>query len=460
MKPAPRNFSALGSSSAAAVNAGTIGVQKDKIVYVDPDTEILYDPEENIRNGKVVDDGIEGLIALRLAMDSSEQLQPIRIYPLGPDKLDPSKPNLKYGIGYGHRRTLCCRLTKKDHELIGDKPRKVAAIIDVEWLSRGRAYRRRCQIQENTHRLDLNPVELGQAIREYQEDLAKEEGRVVPQRELMDTFRLTEKTIYALLKAADFHQIAKDVCHRSLLRDLDTMVTFDAICKLNEELGRAIFDSLSVEGAPANRTFIRQAKAMAEQDGYVFDAESWAWPDSVAGFGNKPAQVVVQQVNVDPQVAGQAPAVQQQSALREPGEAPAGQNSQLKTGAGGPGAEQSEAGGGSPNTAPSTDKLAEPNPAGQQKDGPQTAPQTPSGPATTASPKVDAPAPIPSKEPIIMVSFKMGAEATRVFTGELLLADKAKSPNSAVVAYLADQGNEEKVDVPLKFIELVSISHQ
>lgn len=41
-----------------------------------------------------------------------------------------------------------------------------------------------------------------------------------------------------------------------------------------------------------------------------------------------------------------------------------------------------------------------------------------------------------------------------------MLNAKAKSTNSAVVAYLADLGREERVEVPLKFIELVSINHQ
>lgn len=416
MKPT-RNFAALGSASAAAVNAGTIGVQKDKIVYVDPDTEVLYDPVENIRNGKVVDDGIEGLIALRLAMDSSEQLQPIRLYPLGPDKLDPNKPNMKYGIGYGHRRTLCCRLTKKDHAAISDKPRKVAAIIDVEWLSRGRAYRRRCQIQENTHRVDLNPVELGQAIREYQEDLKKEEGRVVPQRELMDTFSLTEKTVYALLKAADFHPIAKDVCHRNLLRDLDTMVTFDAICKLNEDLGRAIYNSLCVEGAPANRSYIRQAKAMAEHAGYNFDAETWKWPDSVSGFGVKAAPAPIAQIHVAPQAPDQNPGAQPPAL--DPNQAPAGEASLAGGVVDGSGAGKSGAETGQTNIAPAT------NPSQQGAGGPSTSgvgtePLTPAqtpaaAPTTPASPKVDAPTPAPNavKAPIIMVTFKMGARRKR-----------------------------------------------
>ena len=74
-----RNFANLGGNSAGALNAGTIGIQKDKIVHLDPLTEILYDPVENIRNGKVVDDSLEGLVELRQTIDE-EQLQPCLLY--------------------------------------------------------------------------------------------------------------------------------------------------------------------------------------------------------------------------------------------------------------------------------------------------------------------------------------------------------------------------------------------
>ena len=119
-----RNFANLGNGTAAAINSGTIGVQKDKIVHLDPNAEILYDPEENIRNGQLIDDSIEGLVELRQTLDE-EQLQPIRVYPLPPHKLDPAKPAMKYGIGFGHRRTLACRLTSDDSPLITGKARKV-----------------------------------------------------------------------------------------------------------------------------------------------------------------------------------------------------------------------------------------------------------------------------------------------------------------------------------------------
>lgn len=449
----PRNFGGLAGASAASANSGTIGVRKDKITHVDPTTEILYDPAENVRNHKFVDDGIEGLIELRLAMDASEQLQPIRLYPLPPEKLDPSKPNLKYGIGYGHRRMLSCRLTSKDHPAIGDKPRKVEAIIDVEWKTRPPSYRRRCQIQENTLRLDLNPVELGLAIQEYQRDLAKEEKRHIPQHELMETFGLREKTVWALLKAAEFDEITQRVCHQNLLSDLDTMVTFDAICKLNKSLGQAIYDSLRVEGAPNNRGYIRAAKVMADDPNYVFDPDTWVWPDTVASYGAKP--VAAQQV---------APALEP---VQTPAAtAPVGTATAEDEGAGAPPDAGREGSAGSNVVSLPANKQQSP------ADEPPATPPTSTGslppqslpPAATPpkqSPALE-PAQTPSpalKGPIIMVQFKMGAEASKTFTGELVLNEKARATSSAVIAYLDETGCEAQIEVPLKLIELVSINH-
>lgn len=53
----------------------------------------------------------------------------------------------------------------------------------------------------------------------------------------------------------------------------------------------------------------------------------------------------------------------------------------------------------------------------------------------------------------------MGAEAASSFTGELLIGHKAKGSSNGMVAYLND-GREELIEVPLKFINLVSINHQ
>lgn len=470
-----RNFSNFGGGTAAAVNSGTIGIQKDKIVHLDPQTEILYDPVENIRNGKLIDDSLDGLVALRHTIDE-EQLQPIRVYPLPPEKLDPSKPAMKYGIGFGHRRTLACRLTSDDSPLIGGKARKVAAVIDIDWLKKGKSYRLRCQIRENTARVELNPVELGQALRDYQRELSEEEKRHVSQAELMEAYGLKEKTVYNLLKASEFHQIAKDVCHRQLLKDLDTMVTFDLICKANEQLGRAIFESLKVENAPNNRSLIRSARILAEDEAYVFDPATWEWPASVERAGAKPATV-----SQPPPAAntGNGPghdlppaSSQQDGAGNSHGGASGPGNSPAPIPpAGNQGGGDSEL---NKAPAPQTPASSEPQKAGQggqsgeggqqaselngsnseRVPGAQPA-QPPAAPQGTQSPQ-DTGA---GKGPIIMVEFKMGSEAATTFNGELLIGHKAKGASNGVVAYLND-GREEQIEVPLRHINLVSINHQ
>lgn len=459
-----RNFGGLGNSSAAQLNAGTIGIQKDKVVHLDPTTEILYDPAENIRNGKVVDDSIEGLIELRLTMDGAEQLQPIRVYPLPPEKLDPNKPAMKYGIGFGHRRTLCCRLTSADHPSIGPMPRKVAAVIDVDWLKRGRSYRLRCQIHENTAKVDLNPVELGQALRDYQQELGQEEKRHVSQAELMQVYGLPEKTVYYLLKAADFHPIAKEVCHSHLLSDLDTMVTFDVICKLNEDLAKAIFASLKEPGAPSNRTLIRQARVLAEDKAYKFDPESWVWPDSVTAVAERqsaPVVAVTQEPSALP--GSNAPNEQRPDGAQQEAATANGQNS--NGGAQEPVGSDTQAG--NSNAGVQTETRP------QTQSQPQTTPQTqagskPGGVAAGAAgaaepssrPEQDEAAPLAgTNKPIIMVEFKMGEEAKKTFTGELLVSRKAKASSAGVIAYLNEEGREEVIEVPLKYIGLVSINH-
>jgi hypothetical protein len=457
-----RNLSALGNGTAASVNAGTLGNQADKIIHLDPNSEILYDPAENIRNGKVVDDSLEGLIELRLTIEGSKQLQPIRVYPLPPHKLDPSKPALKYGIAVGHRRTLCSRLTSADHPAISDLPRKVAAVIDTEWLKRGRAYQLRCQIHENTARVDLNPVELGQALLDYKRELSAEEKRLVPQHELMEVYGLPEKTVYLLLKAAEFHPIAKEACHRKLLTDLDTMNTFDLICKANEELAQAIFDSLQVEGAPNTRALMRQARTLAESEGYRFNKETWSWPASVENAGNKPAVPA----------PAQAQATTAQRVL-------GATNTEQSTVTGGEylsqvGAQVEDAGHSDvADNGQQLNSLSSPGATGQQKENfteAATSRQSSEDRKSMESGQSQAPsAPLVSDEmtppalggaPIIMVEFKMGAEAKKVFTGELVVTKKSKAPNMGVVAYLNAQGREELVEVPLKLMNLVSINHQ
>ncbi|MGI0637577.1 hypothetical protein ACRCPT_05585 [Pseudomonas aeruginosa] len=458
-----RNFGKLGDSSAAQLNAGTIGIQKDKVVHLDPTTEILYDPAENIRNGKVVDDSIEGLIELRLTMDGAEQLQPIRVYPLPPEKLDASKPAMKYGIAYGHRRTLSCRLTSADHPSIGPKPRKVAAVIDVDWLKRGRSYRLRCQIHENTAKVDLNPVELGQALRDYQRELGQEEKRHVSQTELMQVYGLREKTVYNLLKAADFHPVAKEVCHSHLLSDLDTMVTFDAICKLNEDLAKAIFESLKVPGAPSNRTLIRQARVLAEDESYKFDPETWVWPESVSAVVERQAGPVTTTTTAT-QAPTQLPGSQgtnEQSSTD--GQQQAGAATQQESG----GSAQEPQSGGSQSgaqvrTGEQTPAPAQPQtqtgtqPVAVSAGGAGSAEQGSHAELDGAAPEANAKQ---SSQPIIMVEFKMGEEAKKTFTGELLVSQKAKATSAGVIAYLNEEGREEVIEVPLKYIGLVSINH-
>lgn len=458
-----RNFGKLGDSSAAQLNAGTIGIQKDKVVHLDPTTEILYDPAENIRNGKVVDDSIEGLIELRLTMDGAEQLQPIRVYPLPPEKLDASKPAMKYGIAYGHRRTLSCRLTSADHPSIGPKPRKVAAVIDVDWLKRGRSYRLRCQIHENTAKVDLNPVELGQALRDYQRELGQEEKRHVSQTELMQVYGLREKTVYNLLKAADFHPVAKEVCHSHLLSDLDTMVTFDAICKLNEDLAKAIFESLKVPGAPSNRTLIRQARVLAEDESYKFDPETWVWPESVSAVVERqagPVTTTTTATQAPPRLPGSQGTNEQSST---DGQQQAGAATQQESG----GSAQEPQSGGSQSgaqvkTGEQTPATAQPQtqtgtqPVAVSAGGAGSAEQGSHAELDGAAPEANAKQ---SSQPIIMVEFKMGEEAKKTFTGELLVSQKAKATSAGVIAYLNEEGREEVIEVPLKYIGLVSINH-
>lgn len=459
-----RDFSNLRGASAASVNAGTLGIQKDKVVYLDPNAEILYDPSENVRDSDFQEDDREGLIALRLSMDEAEQLQPIRVYPLPADKLDPSKPTLKYGIGYGHRRMLSCRLTKKDHPQIGDMPRKVAAVIDVDWLKRGKSYRLRCQIQENNNRRELNYVEQGMAIRSFRDELSREEGRPVPQRELMEIFNIPEKTLGYLMLAAEFHAIAKAASSRKLLTDLDSLVTFDSICKANTEFAKAIYDSLLDKEAPRTRSLIRAAKAKIETEpDYKVDPETWAWPNSIL---SEEAGSAAQQPPAQVQMpVGSIPAAHNEPVATPVSQSVDGSSAAIHSGAShdqlpseaNPGAERSSSG----------DSAHDDDESGHSGSGSSVVPfsktgETSSNPVQPAAPAKGATQQLPgdtaAKGPIIMVSFKMGDEAPTSFNGELLLNRKAKAPSMGVVAYL-NEGREEVIEVPLKHVELVSINH-
>lgn len=437
-----RDFGKLSNmGNAAAANSGSLmsSVQKDRIVYVDPVNEIYYDPEENTRNAEVLQEDIDELISLRLSMDE-EQLQPVKLYPLSAEKLKQigRKPDAKvYGIGYGHRRVLACRLTNKDHPAIGDKPRKVAALIDQEWLMKGKSRRLLSQIQENHNRKNLDYVEQGRAIKDFRDALSEEEGRLVPQRELMDLFHIKEKTLGYLMQAADFHELARNACHRKVLTDLDTLVTFDAIAKTNDTFAKAIYDSLLDNEAPRTRSLIRAAKAKldAEPD-FVVDPSTWSWPEIVEQAKSKPA--AEQQVPVSsaaPPVPTASPTTAQEGDVapqardRDAGLAP----------------------------GPDQDKVVDL----EYKQRPPQQPPEHEEPEAKAKPKQE-PAPLtekaPQEGPVIVVSFKMAKEAPLTFNGELMVGKAAKAPNMGVVAYL-NEGKEELIEVPLKFISLLSINH-
>lgn len=445
-----RNLAALGGGTAAGVNAGTLVNQTDKIVHLDPTAEILYLPEENIRNGKVVDDNIDGLIKLRLTIEGSKQLQPIRVYPLPPHLLDPSKPALKYGIAVGHRRTLCSRLTSADHPLISDLPRKVAAVIDTDWLKRGRSYQLRCQIHENTARVDLNPVELGKALLDYKTELASEEKRLVPQTELMEVYGLPEKTVYLLLKAAEFHDIAKDACHLKLISDLDVMNTFNSICVANEELGRAIFQSLQKDGAPNSRSLMRQAKSLAESKDFVFDETTWSWPASVEVAAKPATKAPATATTTQAQAPGINSGKQATEAKQVGAETPT--EADVQTRQQRDGKQEQDTSASDLEAKQQVDVSGSNTPAGPSDQNDRTG-------SSSTVPGQSAAGLSGAAKAIIMVEFKMGAEAKKVFTGELIVTMKSKAPSMGVVAYVNDEGREEQVDVPLKLISIVSINH-
>lgn len=459
----------MGSAASVNVGGGLGAVSKDKVLYLDPYEEILYDPAKNIRARILMEKNKDELIALRLTMDREDQLQPIKVYPLPPELLDPKRPKMKYGVGFGHRRTLSCRLTSADSELIGPQPRKVMAMVDSEWLKKGRAYQLQCQIQENKARKGLNYVEEGQAIRDFRDALSLETGKSIPQRLLMDMYDYTEKTLGYLMLAADFNELAKEACHQKILTDLDSLVTFDAVCRVNLPFAEAIYKSLEDAEAPRTRALIRAAKTFIEaQPDYQVAAEAWVWPDVVQEVAKpKPAPVDPAQPQ---QTGGQQP-----SGGAEPVAAgtPAGQASTetpistgANNGASNAGADasgqsrsnvvdlpfnQSSQTGGEAGANSQNGKQA-PAPidgAGNVAESGQKGAQ-----ASNVAPQPQSKAP----QPVVMVSFKMGDEATQEFNGELVLGKRAKTASMGVVAYL-NEGREETIEVPLKHINLLSINH-
>jgi hypothetical protein len=459
----------MGSAASVNVGGGLGAISKDKVVYLDPSEEILYDPAKNIRARILMEKNKDELIALRLTMDREDQLQPIKVYPLPPELLDPKRPKMKYGVGFGHRRTLSCLLTSADSELIGPAPRKVMAMVDTEWLKKGRAYQLNCQIQENKARKGLNYVEEGQAIRDYRDALSLETGKSIPQRLLMDMFDYTEKTLGYLMLAAEFNELAKEACHQKILTDLDSLVTFDAVCRVNLPFAEAIYKSLEDTEAPRTRALIRAAKTFIEaQPDYQVVTQTWAWPDVVQEVAKpKPApvepvqsqQAIVQQTNGA--AAPVAVVTPVGSALAET-PASTGANGASNEGADSSGRNnsnvldlpfnQSSHSGGEAGANTQTLKPSSTPPihgAGNAAESGQKGAHT-----NNVAPQPQS----STSQPVVMVSFKMGDEATQEFNGELVLGKRAKTASMGVVAYL-NEGREETIEVPLKHINLLSINH-
>lgn len=218
---------------------------------------------------------------------------------------------------------------------------------------------------------------------------------------------------------------------------------------------------MKVPGAPNNRSLIRQARVLAEDESYKFNPEAWVWPDSVVG-------VVEKQGSQPP--AKPNPAIAPPQVVVGAAEQAAGQGSQLagastgsdasaKEGAGNGSQEPAsveQTGGaklaGAPNV-PQTQTAVPPSNAGAGAETVESASST-QPQETNESPSNQAAA-----SPIIMVEFKMGAEAKTMFTGELLVSRKPKATSAGVVAYLNEEGREEVIEVPLAHIALVSINH-
>lgn len=459
-----RNFGNLArTGSAGAANSGmlTDTAQKDRIVYLDPNTEIIYDPTLNVRNDPIVDD-LEGLIELRQTIDAEEQMQPIRVYPLTPELLKKygRKPTEKlYGIAIGHRRYLSCRLTNKDHPSLGPLPRKVMSLIDTTWLSKSTSEKLLYMLNENKKRKGLSHVEYGETIKRFQKERSQELGRHVTQSELQDIFNESAKTIGYLLQAASFEPVIKDLCRANLLADLDALVTLDGIAKKNLGFAQAICVSLSDPDAPRTRALIREAKALIDADPeYVVDESSWVWPDSVrehpANQKQKQAQPQADNPAQVQGVATPAPTASPQAphSGEQPGQQPtvdAGSNEVSDPAPEVPAKVPTATG---PTETPATIP-ATPPAAGALQSGQTGTGHADAAPAAREEEKSQAPG---QGLPVIMVMFKMHADAARTFNGELVLDEPAKLPNLGVVAYLED-GKEKRTQVPLNLIQLLSI---
>lgn len=443
-----RDFGNLTSQgSAAAANSGSLmnAGKTNQVLLLDPDKEIYYDPTKNVRNKKTISK--ESLVNLRLSMDKSEQLQSIRVYPLPADdlkRLGYKKDETIYGIAFGHRRVLACRLTSKDDPRIGDRPRKVLCVNDPKWVSRPESEKIQSQADENISREPLNFVEEGEMIRNWREVRSAETGKAIPQTKLMEQFQKKEKTIYYLLQAAEFDELAKDACHLRILTDLDSLATFDTIVKTNSVFAQTVYDSLQDPEAPRTRSLIRAAKTYIENNPeYVPDSKTWKWPETVLEGGAKSGSIQVSKTNHETDAS--------------PG-GDVGVNDHKR----------------SPSNS-STNSQNEPKSKVHSDDnGPVDIQYPPESQQQSVEPRSQASTNItsdasqgkPAREtainpgislPTLMVSFKMAKEAELSFTGQLMLDKTAKVQTSAVVAYL-NEGVEEEIDVPLKFITLLSIN--
>jgi hypothetical protein len=445
---AKRDFGRLvAHGNAAAANVGSLesSVNKDKLLYLDPVNDIVYLPENNTRSEEVVEYEKAELIEFRLEMDAVGQLQEVVLYPLPPElckKLN-KKPGT-YGIAFGHLRVLSSRLTSKDDPRIGPTPRKVMARVDDQWLNKKSSERLLSQIQENSRRRPLNFVEEGMAIRRLRDELSEELGRKVSQRELLEYLPgKTEKTLGYLMQAADFNPLVKTACHRKMLTDLDSLVTFDGIAKLREDVAEQIFITLEDPQAPRLRSIFRTVKMKLEQEpGFAFDVESWDWP---AMFEEQKASTSAP-ATASPGAG--TPEVPVTTQTRQ-GVAGAGEGTGQAGVADAAGVHELEF------KTPATDSSE----AGGTKAPSESATDTGAGVNTTAKsgePKAAAEA---DKHvlPVIMVRFKMAIEAKTTFTGQLLLDQVPKSASLGTVAYL-EKGIEKTIDVPLKLIEIVSIA--
>lgn len=435
-----KDLSKLAGASAFSLNSGKDIATKNAVISLDPVREILYLPAYNVRTKESIDASMDALVSLRKALDEHGQSQPIKVYPLPKELLDPTKPKMKYGICIGHRRTLACRLTKDDHADLDIKPRPVQAVVFEKWLEMSPFDRIRYQLSENNDRDPLNFVDEGKAIVQLREAYQAEHGEKLTQEQLAEIYNRPSRTIWALLKASEFHDYARTACFNKYLTDLDTLVTFDAIVKGSEELGSLILEAIKNPEAPVGRSLFNDVKKQMEEGKYdSLDSATFVWPDTV--IANKAASA--------PAVAT-APVVQ-------PGNVP-GSAAPVNT------ATPNVSNAAPVETAPvapsiSTEQVA---PVTQQDQAPTVVAADTTEPAhKTSAHFAEQSKRVPSGEHgLIMVQFKMGAEATNTFSGELLTDRRAKSPNKGVVAYIGDSGREEEVEVPVGLITIISINHR